>query len=74
MANMKTIWGFAYAFCMFPSGYIGDHMDLRHFLSGRDSNGTLELTVIRYGNQAFLRWLSSQMGENDNFRKKAEFP
>ena len=47
MANMKTIWGFAYAFCMFPSGYLGDHMDLRHFLSG--STLLYAVTIYLFG-------------------------
>ena len=47
IANMKTIWGFAYAFCMFPSGYLGDHMDLRHFLSG--STLLYAVTIYLFG-------------------------
>ena len=34
LGYLKTIWGFAYAIFMFLSGYVGDRMELRHFLSG----------------------------------------
>ena len=47
LGYLKTIWGFAYAIFMFASGYIGDRMELRHFLSG--SMVIYAMTVYSFG-------------------------
>ena len=47
LGYLKTIWGFAYAIFMFLSGYIGDRMELRHFLSG--SMILYAITVYLFG-------------------------
>ena len=53
LGYLKTFWGFAYAIFMFLSGYIGDRMELRHFLSG---------SLLLYGVTVYLFGVAQAWG------------